>query len=123
MTSENNRIGQSFDSFLKEENIEIKKEEIREQISNMFKDRYMEFLQKKLEPTSENHLKEQIESVLKEAYDKGAIIPDWKVRRTKLPRKLKKKYKKEQRICFDIEYRQPHRVEFTIPIEESEDEK
>ena len=80
---------------------------MREQISNMFKDKCMEFLQKKLEPTNENYLKEQIEGVLKEAYDKGAIISDYKIKRTKLPRKLKKKYKTEQRICFDIEYRQP----------------
>lgn len=103
-----------------EENIEINEDKIRKQISNMFKDKCMEFLQKKLEPTSENYLKEQIEGVFKEAYDKEIIISDWKVKRTKLPRKLKKKYKKEQRICFDIEYRQPQRFEFTIPIEKSE---
>ena len=60
---------------------------------------------------------------LKKHTTKKIIIPDWKVKRTKLPRKLKKKYKKEQRICFDIEYRQPQRFEFTIPIEESEDER
>ena len=120
MASENNHIGSKFDDFLKEENIEISEDEAREQISNMLKDKCMGFLQKKLEPTSENHLKEQIEDVLKEAYDKSAIIPDYKVKRTKLPRKLKKKYKKEQRICFDIEYRQPQWIEFTIPIEESE---
>lgn len=118
-----NHIGQKFDDFFKEENIEINEEEIKERIKNIFKDKCMEFLQMKLEPTSENYLKEQVESVLKEAYDKRIIIPDWKVKRTKLPRKLKKKYKKEQRICFSIEYRHPQRFEFTIPIEESEDEK
>lgn len=93
-----------------------------EEIKNIFKDKYMEFLQKKLEPTSEHYLKEQVESALKEAYDKGIIIPDWKVKRTKLPRKLKKKYKKEQRICFDVEYRIPkYEYKITIPVEESED--
>ena len=82
----------------------------------------MDFLQKKIEPTNENYLKEQIEGVLKEAYDKRVIISDYKIKRTKLPRKLKKKYKKERRICFSIEYRQPQRFEFTIPIEKSEGE-
>ena len=83
----------------------------------------MEFLQKKLEPTSENYLKEQIEGVLKEAYDKRIIIPDYKVKRTKLPRKLKKKYKKESKICFEVEYRIPkYEYKITIPIDESEDE-
>lgn len=118
----NNHIGQSFDSFLKKENIEISEDEIRERVNNILKDSCMDFLQKKIEPTNESYLKEQIEDVLKEAYDKGMMIPNWKVKRTKLPRKLKKKYKKEQRVCFDIEYRQPQIFEFTIPVEESEDE-
>ena len=65
-----NHIGQIFDDFLKEENIEISKEEIRERVNNMLKDRCMEFLQKKIEPINENCLKEQVESVFKEAYDK-----------------------------------------------------
>lgn len=123
MTNEKNYIGSKFDDFLKEENIEIKEDEIRERLKNMFKDKCMDFLQKKIEPTNENYLKEQVKEVLKEAYDKGVMIHDWKVKRTKLPRKLKKKYKKQQRICFDIEYRQPQRIEFAIPIEESEDER
>ena len=104
---------------------DFSKEEIREQISNMFKDKCMEFLQMKLEPISEHDLKERIIGILKEAYDKSAIIPYYeiKTKRTKLPRKLKKKYKKEQRICFGfecIEYKQPQVMEFTIPIEENE---
>ena len=91
-----------------EENVEIKQEEIREQISNMFKDKCMEFLQMKLESICEHDLKEQIMGTLKEAYNKSAIIPYYEIKRTKLPRKLKKKYKKEKRICFEyIEYKQP----------------
>ena len=105
-----------------EENVEIKQEEIREQISNMFKDKCMEFLQMKLKSISEHDLKEQIMGTLKEAYNKSAIIPYYEIKRTKLPRKLKKKYKKEKRICFEyIEYNQPLVIELTIPIEEKED--
>lgn len=86
------------------------------------KEECMEFLQKKIEPTNENYLKEQIEDALKEAYDKRAILPDWKVKITKLPRKLKKKYKKERRYCFDVKYiKLPIcEYEFTIPIDKSE---
>ena len=106
-----------------EENLnKIKQEEIREQISNMFKDECMEFLQMKLESISEHDLKEQIMGTLKEAYNKSAIIPYYEITRTKLPRKLKKKYKKERRICFGfeyIEYKQPRVIEITIPIEEN----
>lgn len=110
-------IDRNFDDF--------SKEEIREQISNMFKDKCMEFLQMKLESVSGHDLKEQFESVLKEAYEKSTIMPYYeiKTKRTKLPRKLKKKYKKEQRICFGfeyIEYKQPKVIEFTIPIKENE---
>lgn len=112
-----NSIDSNSDDFLKEE--------IREQVSNMFKDKCMEFLQMKLESISEHDLKERIVGTLKEAYNKSAIMPYYeiKTKRTKLPRKLKKKYKKEQRICFDfeyIEYKQPQVIEFTIPTEENE---
>ena len=108
-----------------EDNVEIKQEEIREQISNMFKDKCMEFLQMKLDESISGHdLKEQIVGTLKEAYNKSAITPYYEIKRTKLPRRLKKKYKKERRICFGfeyIEYKQPWVIEFTIPIEENED--
>ena len=122
----NNHIGSSFDSWLKEEGIEMSKEEIMQRFSKKLKEECFDFLQNKMNPKSENaqKLKEQITDILTKATKDKIIESDYKIKRTKLPRKLKKKYKKEQRICFDIEYKRPiGKYEFIIPIEESEVEE
>ena len=79
-----------------------------------------------MNPKSENAeiLKQQLMDICQRAVKDKIIEPDYKVKKTKLSRKLKKKYKKEQRICFDVEYKMPvFKYELTIPIDESEVEE
>lgn len=119
----NHHLGSTFDSWLEEEGLKIDKNEVMKRFSEKLKEECYDFLQNRMNPKSENaqKLKEQIIDVLNRAKKDKIIEPNYKIKRTKLPRKLKKKYKKEQRICFDVEYRKLIcEYEFTIPIDESE---
>ena len=115
----NEHIGSNFDDFLKEENIEIKKEEIRKRLDDMLKKDCIEFLGKKLEPDSENAQRffNGLNDYFKGLVKQKLVMPDYEIKKPKLPRKLKKKYKKERILSFDLYFRKPDRVEFTIPID------
>lgn len=42
---------------------------------------------------------------------------DFKIKKTKLPRKLKKKYKKKQTHCFTVSlFQRINKIDITIPI-------
>lgn len=92
-----------------------------EEMQECIKQKAKEFLYKTLGDKEESELYYNLLQKLKEFYEKGVkdkiIESDYKIKRTKLPRKLKKKYKKEQRICFDVEYRKLPIYEYTIPID------
>ena len=63
MTSEKNYIGQNFDDFLKEENIEIEEDEIMQRIMNIK-------LMQKREESSEDYKKRVLE-YMKESEDEN----------------------------------------------------
>ena len=65
-------------------------------------------------------LKNQLQDLLSKALKDKIIKSNYSVRKSKLPRKLKKKYKKERKYCFEVEYTRDDIFEITIPINESE---
>lgn len=48
-------------------------------------------------------IKTEIEKCLKKLLKKDLIVNDYTIKKTKLPRKLKKKYKKEHKIALTSE--------------------
>lgn len=86
----NNHIGSKLDDFLKEENIKISKDRLIENFKN----------------------------ILGQGIKDGIIAKDYDVYiPKKLPRKLKKKYRKNQIIPIKLYYRPvTKRVEFTLTI-------
>ena len=64
-----------------------------------------EFLSQKLSNEDGNILKDKCMEVLNRAQDSGIIDKDYKVYKTKLPRKLKKQHKKNRLIDITVSYR------------------
>lgn len=69
----------------------------------------------------EQYLKQQIEKYFWEQYANKILCTGYEIKQTKLPRKLKKKMKKNKQICMDVTVYQsiPYiQYEITIPSEE-----
>lgn len=91
-----------------------------EELQEFIRQKAKEFLLDKVFNEEEGKGYYELLQKIKETFEKGVaggiIEPDYKIKKTKLPRKLKKKYKKEGRICFEVEYRKLPIYEYTIPI-------
>ena len=120
MTDKNNHVGSNFDNFLKENGILIPDFSNYKEALNKVKDDFIKTFYN--HPTlDENYLINEVSKVLEQAAKENKIKPPYEIKRTKLPRKLKKKYKKENRICIDVKYIDyVPKCEIVIPIE-SED--
>jgi hypothetical protein len=94
--------------------------ETRKELQEFIRQKAKEFLLDKVFYEEEGKGYYELLQKIKETFEKGVadgiIESDYKIKKTKLPRKLKKKYKKEGRICFDVEYKRLPIYEYTIPI-------
>ena len=95
--------------------------ENKEELQGFIKRKAREFLYKAFEyKEEEGEMYYTFLQKIKETFEKGVadgiVESDYKIKKTKLPRKLKKKYKKEGRICLDVEYKRLPIYEYTIPI-------
>lgn len=79
--------------------------EFIEKSKNDIKSELSKFLFSKPDKEIKEQLIKNIEDYLQQnAISKNLISPDYKIERTKLPRKLKKKHKKEQIMDINIYY-------------------
>ena len=72
------------------------------------------------------NLENKIAEIVKDAVNNKLLLPsdfcreyskEYSIKRKKLPRKLKKQYKKEKRYCFEVDYIDSMEyVSITIPI-------
>lgn len=63
-------------------------------------------------------IKNEIKKYLDKLMCEGVISSGYELKRQKLPRKLKKKYKKEGKFCFDVKlYQNIETVEIEVKYE------
>lgn len=63
-------------------------------------------------------IKNEIEKYLEKLKGEGVAFSGYEVKRQKLPRKLKKKYKKEGKFCFDVKlYQNIKKAEIEVKYE------
>ena len=95
-------------------------EKIKQDIQTTFRENY---LLKKFDLQKDtNKFKTQVNNYLNELAKDGLLV-EGKAKKAKLPRKLKKRYKKECVVCLEMYIKPPiNYLDFQIEIDEEENE-